>query len=211
MKDFPLFPTAHGAASLTLKEIPYRKEAFVHIQSSQEPELLLRECADFCVACGADAVYATGHDYLECFPVYAALLEMRGQIPLRQEEIPAMFPVTEASADRWRQIYNSRMRQVDLASTLERKDEPLLSSGGAYYIHKEGALLGIGWMEQTRIRAIASMQPGAGAQILRAMQSLRPQEQLVLEVASTNRKAIALYEAMGFLKTKELSRWYRIR
>ena len=43
MKDFPVFPTSHGAASLTLKEIPYRREAYIKIQSTQEPELLLEE------------------------------------------------------------------------------------------------------------------------------------------------------------------------
>lgn len=211
MKDFPLFPTDHGAASLTLKEIPYRKEAFIHIHSSQDPELLLRECADFCIACGAEAVYATGHDYLERFRVYTALLEMRGQIPLCEDEIPAMFPVTEPTVGKWREVYNAKMKQIPLASTLESRDEKaILSSGGAYFIHRNGDLMGIGWLQGSQIKAIASLQPGAGKTVLKAMQSILPQQTLSLEVASTNLKAICLYERMGFLKTGELARWYKI-
>lgn len=212
MRDFPVFPTTHGAASLTLKEIPYRKEAFVHIQSTQEAEQLLRECADFCVACGAEAVYATGHDALERFPLYTVLLEMRGQIPLREQEIPVMFPVTEPTIGKWRDIYNKKMKQVPLASTLETRDEKaIFSSGGAYFIHRNGALMGIGWLQESKIKAIASVQAGAGESILRAMQSILPQQQLTLEVASVNQKAIALYERMGFLKTRELTKWFKIK
>lgn len=212
MRDFPVFPTGHGAASLTLKEISYRKEAFIHIQSSQEPDLLLQECTDFCIACGAEAIYATGHDRLACFPLYAVLLEMRGQISLREEQILAMFPVTEPTVGKWRDIYNNKMKQVPLAATLEGRDEKrILDSAGAYFVHREGKLLGIGWIVETQIKAIASVQPGAGEHILRAMQSILPQQQLTMEVASTNQKAIALYERMGFLKTRELARWYKIK
>ena len=38
--------------------------------------------------------------------------------------------------------------------------------------------------------------------------SLLQGETMTLEVASTNEKAIALYERLGFVKTKELRRWY---
>ena len=41
MKDFPVFSTSYGVASLILKEIPYRQEAYIHIQSTLEPEQLL--------------------------------------------------------------------------------------------------------------------------------------------------------------------------
>ena len=212
MRDFPIFPTEHGAASLTLKEIPYRREAYIRIQSSQEPELLLRECVDFCTACGAERVYASGHEYLEQYPLHTAVYRMTGRVCLQSEgEIPCMFPVTDQTAARWREHYNSRMGGVDNAATLERRDEGRIASGGAYFIHRCGELLGIGWMEENQILAIASLHPGAGEEICRALQSLVPQETLTLEVASTNRKAIALYERLGFLKTAELSRWHRVK
>ena len=171
MKDFPVFPTQHGAASLILKEIPYRGEAYIKIQSTQEPDALLEECIHFCVACGAERVYA----------------------------------------ERWRECYNQRMKNVDNAATLESRDTPNIVQGNAYFIHRNGTLLGIGWIEGNKLRAIASMQPGAGEALCRAMQSLIPQQQMTLEVASTNQKAIALYERLGLIKVEELSRWYRVK
>lgn len=211
VKDFPVFPTEHGAASLILREIPYRGEAYIRIQSTQEPELLLQECIAFCSACGAEKIYATGHMALESYPLHAAIYRMNGEIALKEEQIPSMFPVTEQTATKWREHYNRRMRNVDNAATLEQRDEAEILSGGAYFVHDRGELLGIGWLEGNQLRAIASLRPGAGESVLRAMQSLLPRQQLTLEVASTNTRAISLYERLGFLKTAELSRWYRVR
>ena len=212
MKDFPVFPTSHGAASLTLKEIPYRQQAFIQIQSTQEPELLLEECVQFCTACGAERVYASGHDFLERYPLYTSVYQMKGCLFLSEEEIASMFPVTEATVSKWREIYNQKMRRVDHASTLEERDEArILESGGAYFIHISGELLGIGWLVDDKLKALAAVKPGAGETVCKAMQSLIPQQTITLEVASTNDKAIRLYERLGFLKTEELSRWYRVK
>ena len=212
MKDFPVFPTQHGAASLILKEIPYRGEAYIQIQSTQEPDALLEECIHFCAACGAERVYAAGHDILEAaYPLHTSIYRMTGTIQLHEEEIPSMFPVTEQTAERWRECYNQRMKNVDNAATLESRDTPNIVQGNAYFIHRNGTLLGIGWIEGNKLRAIASMQPGAGEALCRAMQSLIPQQQMTLEVASTNQKAIALYERLGLIKVEELSRWYRVK
>ena len=212
MKDFPVFPTQHGAASLILKEIPYRGEAYIQIQSTQEPDALLEECIHFCAACGAERVYAAGHDILEAaYPLHTSIYRMTGTIQLHEEEIPSMFPVTEQTAERWRECYNQRMKDVDNAATLESRDIPNIVQGNAYFIHRNGTLLGIGWIEGNKLRAIASMQPGAGEALCRAMQSLIPQQQMTLEVASTNQKAIALYERLGLIKVEELSRWYQVK
>lgn len=212
MKDFPVFPTQHGAASLILKEIPYRGEAYIQIQSTQEPEALLEECIHFCAACGAERVYAAGHNILETsYPLHTSIYRMTGTIQLHEEEIPSMFPVTEQTAERWRECYNQRMKDVDNAATLESRDTPNIVQGNAYFIHRNGTLLGIGWIEGNKLRAIASMQPGAGEALCRAMQSLIPQQQMTLEVASTNQKAIALYERLGLIKVEELSRWYQVK
>ena len=212
MKDFPVFPTSHGAASLTLKEIPYRREAYIKIQSTQEPELLLEECIGFCTACGAERIYASGHDFLEQFPLHTSVYQMKGCLFLSEEEIPSMFPVTEATVSKWREIYNDKMQRVDNASTLEARDESeILRSGGAYFVHRSGELLGIGWLVEDKLAAVAAVKPGAGEMVCKAMQSLIPQQTITLEVATTNQKAIRLYERQGFLKTEELSRWYRVK
>lgn len=211
MKDFPVFTTEHGAASLILKEIPYRETAYIRIRDTQDPEQLLEDCVSFCRICGAKKIYAAGHSALERYPIHTEILEMRGELFLSEEEIPAMFPVTEQTVSLWREYYNAGMRNVDNAGTLETRDEEqILSSGGAYFIHENGKVLGIGWLRDTRLEAVVSVQPHSGERILRAMQSLIPQQSMMLEVASTNERAIRLYERMGFLKTACISRWYSV-
>ena len=44
-----------------------------------------------------------------------------------------------------------------------------------------------------------------------ALNHLLTEETAVLTVADANRKAMALYESLGFLPTRELERWYRLR
>lgn len=211
MKDFPIFTTEHGAASLILKEIPYRKEAYIHLQSSKEPLALLEDCISFCRICGAESIFASGNSVLETYPLHTAILEMHGQLSLSEDEIPNMFPVTDATITKWRQIYNQKMRSIDNASTLESRDESrILNSGGAYFVHVNGNLLGIGWLEGNHISAVASLAPKAGEKVCKALQSIIPQENLQLEVASSNQKAIELYERLGFIKVCEKSRWYRV-
>ena len=212
MKDFPVFSTSYGVASLILKEIPYRQEAYIHIQSTLDPEQLLQECVSFCTACGAEKIYATGHEMLEKYPLHTVIWQMRGTLFISEEEIPSMFPVTEQTVSRWRELYNQKMSSVHNASTLEARDEArILESGGAYFIHESGVPLGIGWLEEDKLSALAALKPGAGELVCKAMQSLIPQQQITLEVASANEKAVRLYERLGFLKTRELSRWYRVK
>ena len=57
MKDFPMFTTQYGVASLVLREIPTRGEAYITVRSSQDTEKLLEECVSFCRACGAEKIY----------------------------------------------------------------------------------------------------------------------------------------------------------
>ena len=119
--------------------------------------------------------------------------------------------MTEQTVSRWRELYNQRMAGVDNAGTLEARQEPEILSGGTYFVHDGGELLGIGWLEGNTLLAMASLQPGAGEAVCRAMQSLLPGQPMTLEVASTNQRAISLYQRMGLLKVEELSCWYRVK
>lgn len=211
MKNIPMFTTQNGAASLTLEEIPYTATAYIHIRATESPEQMVEECVSFCRACGAERIFAAGHEYLNRFPVYAALYEMRGKAIVDTEMLQNLFPVTEETADQWRTIYNRSMRDVDGARTLTAADEKrIATSGGTYFIHQSGKLLGIGWIEDDTLLAIAAVEPGAGRCVMNTLMSVVEGAQIRLEVASTNTRAIHLYEKMGFLKTREIIRWHLV-
>ncbi len=213
MRDFPFFTTEYGVASLTLKEIPYRGNAYIHIRAVQ-PGLFrehLQECVSFCRMAGAEAVYAAGHEALEAYPLYTAVLEMRGRAEPDPEKVRHLFPVTGETVRRWREVYNKAMSGVDNAGTLETREETrIVESGGAYFVHNAGELLGIGWLEENRLLAVAAAKPGAGEQVMHTLMTLLEGEPMVLEVASTNERAIHLYEKLGFLQTREIARWHTL-
>ena len=209
MKDIPLFPTEYGVASLFLKEIPYSGSAYIQIQDAPEERMdrLLLECVGFCRACGAEHFYYSGGAEKE-EPTFS-LLKMSGQARPESEKVAHLFPVTEQTVARWRQIYNEKMATVSHSRTLSFGDEQeILRSGGAYFVHRNGMLLGIGWLENAHLLAIASVVPGAGEQVLNTLMSLVEGEQMTLEVSSQNQKALALYQRLGFLITGISKKWY---
>lgn len=214
MRDFPIFTTEYGVSSLVLKEIPYRNEAFVRIRDVQEDffDEHLKECVSFCRICGAERIYAEGNGKLESYPLYTSVLRMVGAVSFAEEKVASLFPVTAETVGKWRGIYNEAMRSVDNAGTLEFRDEKqILESGGAYFVHEDGELLGIFWLEGSKLLAVAAVKKGAGETVMHTMMSLLDEEVMELEVASTNERAIRLYERLGFVKTAELSRWYRVQ
>lgn len=213
MRDFPIFTTDFGVSSLVLKEIPYKKCAYIRIRDVQ-PDFLqehLEECVKFCRMAGADRIFATGYAKLEEYPIYTSVLEMRGDAWVDAQKLKSLFPVTEQTVTRWRNLANERLAKVDNAATLESRDEQeILSSGGAYFVHDNGDLLGIGWMKDTELLLVAAVKPGAGEQVMHTLMSLVEGAAIRLEVASTNAKAIRLYEKLSFLKTAELTVWYDV-
>ena len=119
--------------------------------------------------------------------------------------------MTQETVARWRDIYNEKMRPIDNAATMTAFDEKrILESGGAYFVHEDGDLLGIGWLEDTELLAVAAVKPGAGWMVMNTLMSLTEGAQMRLEVASTNEKAIHLYEKLGFFKINEVRRWYSV-
>ena len=212
MRDFPVFTTDYGVASLILKEIPYRALAFIHIQDVQPGQLKahLEECVSFCRMAGAERVLAKGHEDLTDYPLHSIVYQM--SMPLEPGEPEAnLWPVTEETVGRWREIYNKAMRDVDNHATLTGRDEKqIIGSGGAYFVHREGKLLGTGWLEGSELLALVSVVPGMGETVARTLFTAAAADRITLQVVSTNHRAIRLYERMGFVKTGEISRWYRV-
>lgn len=211
MKDLPVFTTEHGVASLILKEIPYQGTSYVILRDSLEPELLARECGDFCRACGAEEIYASGHPVLEKYPFYTAMCEMS----CLRENIPdtdaALWPVQERTLPQWQKIYNQKVIRLPNGAWMTNGEaEKMLQKGDGYFIHRGETLLGIGRASADRIDWVASILPGAGADVVKALAHAATEDTITLSVASVNQKAVRLYEQLGFLKTMEISRWYRI-
>ena len=211
MKDIPMFTTENGAASLILKEIPYKAEAYVKILDSLLPEELLAECVQFCRMCGADVIYATGHSYLEKYPLHTAVYAMQCNWESLPDTDACLFPVTEQTISQWLEIYNARMKHVANSAYMDSRDgKKLLEAGDGYFVHREGKLLGIGKASGDLIDAVIAVEPGMGQTVVQALAGALQCETVQLTVASTNEKAMRLYQRMGFVKTREISRWYRI-
>lgn len=211
MNDIPVFNTEFGVASLFLREVPYRQRAHIKIQSSLEPERLLEECVSFCRACGAEWIDAAGHKYLEKYPLITALYTMQCDRSAIEETDACLFPVTESTLQQWLDTYNQRMADVPNAAYMDSKDgKDLLKAGDGYFVHRDGQLLGIGKAGGDFIDTVISVKPGMGETVVKALASILTGDSVRLMVAGANERAARLYERMGFVKVKEVSRWYRV-
>lgn len=212
MKDIPIFTTEFGVASLVLKEIPYQETAYITIRDSLEPEKLLEECVGFCRACGAEKIYATGHLILESRTLLTAMWEMRRDVAGISDTDAALWPVQEQTLSHWREIYNQKVKNIPNGAWMTETDgKAMLQKGDGYFIHRGGELLGIGRASGEMIDWVASVKPGAGRDAVCALAHALTGDVAVLTVASENKKAVRLYESLGFLKSKEISRWYAVR
>ena len=212
MKNLPVFTTEYGVATLILKEIPYQETAYIILQDTLEPLLLVRECAEFCRACGAERIYARGNDALAEYPFFTAMWEMT----CLRESIPdtdaALWPVQERTLTQWQEIYNQKVKTVPNGAWMtDAGAKDMLAKGDGYFVHRGDTLLGIGKASADRIDWVASVKPGAGADVVKALIHATTEDRVSLTVASVNQKAVSLYESLGFLKTAEIRRWHTIR
>lgn len=212
MRDFEIFPTQYGVASLVLKEIPYQAAAYITIRDSLEPEKLLEECARFCTMCGADRIYATGHEMLTRLPLFTAMLELCCPREALPDTDAALWPVQEHTLTRWREIYKRKVRSVPNGAWMtERDGAQMLKTGDGYFVHRGEELLGIGRARGGGIDWVASVAPGAGRDVVAALAHALSEDTVTLTAASANEKAVRLYESLGFVKTREISRWYQVK
>ncbi len=211
MRNFPVFTTENGVGSLVLKEIPYSGNAYIKIQSSLSAEAFLADCLDFCKMAGACHIYATGDLLLERYPFHTAIWKMQADVSTLPQCSASLFPVTEKTAEQWRTIYNDKMRNVPNSSYVSMLDMiRLCKEGSAYFVHRDGQLIGIGKATYEKIDVVISLNPGAGEQVVCALAHGICGDHVELEVASANVKAAKLYERLGFVKSAELSRWHLI-
>ena len=111
----------------------------------------------------------------------------------------------------WLDIYNKKIVSVPNGAWMTEADgKKMLERGDGYFVHRGGNLLGIGMAAGDTIDWVASVQPGAGRDVLLALNHALTEETVVLTVSDRNEKALKLYEELGFLKVKEISRWYQV-
>lgn len=211
MRDIPIFTSEYGAAGLVLKEIPYQQTAYITIHASEDPEKLIEECVSFCRACGAERIYASGHEALDVFPFHTSVIRMRcGRDSIPQNDV-CVFPVQEHTVSQWQKLYNEKIPHVPNGAWMTGAEaRKLAGSGEGYFVHRDGVLLGIGKVSGETIDFLAAVQPGAGGDVLCALSHILPGENVELTVASANQKAVKLYERFGFIPVNEISRWYQV-
>lgn len=211
MKDIPMFTTEYGAASLSLREIPYQQKAYITILSASDLSKLMEECVSFCRMCGAEQVFARGDVFQDRYPLHTVIWQMQGQKGDLPETDAKLWPVQMETLAYWRKIYNQKILRIPNAAWMTEADgRDMLEEGSGYFIHRDGSLLGIGKVTENEIQWIAAVQPGVGKDVLTALSSLTEQDTLKLTVASGNKKALELYQKLGFVLVQELSRWYQI-
>ena len=211
VRNIPVFTTEYGIASLTLEEIPYKKEAYIRIQSSVAPQQLLNECVDFCRFAGADHIYATGEESLSRYPLHATILRMVCDRALLPTSNADLVPVQVDTLDRWRMIFNQKMAGVSNAATMTASAaKQVLEQGEGYFVYQGDTLIGIGKAQSDTVDAIIALIPGAGETVMLALCSVLATDRVFVEVASDNHRAVKLYHKLGFAIEKELSSWYKI-
>ncbi len=211
MQDIPVFTTDYGVASLVLKEIPYCASAYIQIHDFSDLDGFLRECCDFCVMAGAKTVYASGDDLADRYPLFTEVWKMECPCAQLPPTDATLMSLQNETLDYWRGLYNARMRDVPTASYMSyARAKEILKKGSGYFVCREDTLLGLGVVSGNVLECIISLTPGAGTDVLLALCSLTCGASVSLEVASENKRAIALYHKLGFSVSERLNCWYKI-
>lgn len=209
MNNIPMFTTATGVASLILEEIPCKREAYIKIQSSASPSELLEETVAFCKAVGAETIYATGHEFLNQYPLHTEIILMKCNKSQLGASTAMLRPIDEVSLVHWCEIYNAHMKDVPNTSTITRaKARKLLRENNCYFVYDNMKLIGIGKISKNGIDAIVSLFQGRGKDVMLALCSALSLDEVSVEVAINNIPAMKLYQKLGFTVTEIISKWY---
>lgn len=216
MKNIPVFTSAYGIATLILREIPWSGSAYVLVRSvwNDQTAALLEECRGFCRAVGAQAVFAAyDTEELPAEHAYDMIRMCRPKAGLPLPETLELVPLTPENSDAYLEIYNCCFKTVPSAASYDRSSlEPLYGEDLAWLARKNGSFAGVAEISKEGLEGIAVLPEfrGLGRELALAVLHMVPSPVLRLKVASTNDRAIALYERLGFQVEGLEKRWYRL-
>ena len=190
MKNIPMFTSPYGVATLILREIPWSGSAYVLVRSvwNDQTASLLEECRGFCRAVGAKEIFAAyDAEELPAKPAYDMIRMMRPKAGLPAGEKLELEPLTRENSAAYLEIYNRCFVKVPSAASYDQTSlEPLYDED-------------LAWRPAYR---------GLGRNLALAVLQMVPSPVLHLKVASTNTRAIALYQRLGFTAECVEKRWF---
>lgn len=200
MKDIPIFTCCEGIASLILRQIPYNGTAFVLVRSVfTATEALLRECAAFCRAAGAETVIFGGDGDFSGRPIYARIIERTISVSALPKTTAVARPAE--NTDEWLKIYRQRFAEVPAATYFP-------STENALTIFDGDRPIGIGQVEGGSIRLLASTVRGRGADCVCALAAHCIGQIVTLSCAEENVPAMRLYDRLGFSRGETKEIWF---
>lgn len=212
MKDIPMFTCEHGMASLILREIPSRGEGYVLPRTVfGDRAALLRTCAQFCRAVGAERVCFLGESEEIGFERYACLRERTVETSALPITNAVAVPLQREDADVWAEVYNRLFRAVPVAQSCTGSDlREILAERQGYFVLRDGKRIGLGRLRRGELAALAAMERGAGTDVLCALAGQLGEPTVRLTCAEENRPAMALYDRLGFTPGTIRECWYTI-
>ena len=216
MKDIPMFTGQHGLASLILKEIDVSGRAYVLVRSvwNGQTEAFLQECRGFCIAVGAQTVYAS-YD-LEDLPAehaYDMLIMEAEKAKLPQGKPVELEPLTTENGEVYLDIYNVCFREVIGAASYGKQDlQRLYDKDCAFLAKVDGMYAAVAEISEEALEGIAVLPAykGLGYDLSLAVLPMVPRKTVRLKVASTNGQALGLYNRLGFVQTGVAGRWWKL-
>lgn len=213
MKDIPIFTGEHGVATLILREIPHRKQAYVMLRTVWQLDSFLAECRSFCRMAGAESIYVTGGMDLSHLPFVHAMERWtcrRADLPPLSEPVE-LLPLSEENREDYRRLYNELFAQVpNAASCTMQEAERIQREEQAALAMVNGTIAGLVQWTANRLEAIgvAPTYRGLGYRLALTVLQQMTGETIELQVSSANTAALKLYARLGFHRAETLSQWY---
>lgn len=216
MNNIPVFLSQWGTATLILREIPYKKTAYILLRTVADLDLLVQECAAFCRECGAEDCFVSAADstaVLPGEPAYALLRMTAEKAALPRLESPfTLEPLGPDNGDLYISLYNRCFRAVSNAATYDRKELQRVwrMEQQGFIAYLEDTPCGMGELHGNELAAVGLLPEyrGKGKFLTLALLDRCPGPELSLTVVSDNTRALALYGKLGFQTERIVSKWY---